>query len=101
MGNGIEVRFEYGGMWLICDEEALVRIRDHICKEASVADAIGRSSEARGVQFIWVTPPVDESAGERLRWFNVIPIILVNCIMIPVWITGFVTVFRWVMRQIA
>jgi hypothetical protein len=101
MGNGIEVRFEYGGMRLICDDDALVRLREHICKETSVAEAIGGVSEASSVRFISVRPQVVESASPGIPWYKFIPAVIVNCLMIPVWIAGFVTVFRWIMRQLA
>jgi hypothetical protein len=99
MGNGIEVRFEYGGMNLICDDAALARLREHICGEASVAEAVGGASEASSVRFISVRPPAPASQGHS--WLELVPTILAGCLSSVVFIVGLVTIIRWVMKQLA
>jgi hypothetical protein len=99
MGNGIEVRFEYGGMSLICDDTALARIREHICREESVAEVIGSASEVSGVRFISVRPPVPESQGPS--WLELVPTILASALSGVVFVVGLVTIIRWAMRQLA
>ena len=96
MGNGIEVRFEYGGMSLICDDAALARLREHICGEASVAEVIGGASEASRVRFISVRPPAPASQGPS--WIDLLPTILASCFSGVVFIVGLVTIIRWAMR---
>jgi hypothetical protein len=93
MGSKIEVRFhEYGHMSLICDDDALARLREYICNETSVAAALGGASEPSRARFISIRPPVEEPARPRLHWYQIIPIALVNCVMIPAWIVGLVTI---------
>jgi hypothetical protein len=98
MVNGIDVRFEYGGMNLICDDAALVRLREHICREASVAEVIGGASEASGVRFIRVHPPAPASQGPT--WIELIPTILASCFSGVVFIVGLVTIVQWAMRHL-
>jgi hypothetical protein len=99
MANGIEVRFEYGGMNLICDDAALARLREHICGEASVAEAIAGASEASNVRFISVRPPALASRGPS--WLELVPTILASCLSGVVFVVGLVTVIRWIMQQLA
>ncbi len=101
-GNEIEVRFhEYGVMRLICGDDALMRLREHICNEPSVAEALAGTSEASRARFISIGPPVEEPVRPRLRWFQVLPIALVNCVIIPAWIVGLVTIYQWFIKQLA
>jgi hypothetical protein len=101
MGNGIEVRFKYGGMNLICDDAALARLLEHICKEASVAEAIGEATEASNVRFISVRPAAEESASHGTRWIELVPAILGSCISGVVFIMGLITIIQWAMRLLA
>jgi hypothetical protein len=98
MGNGIEVLFEYDGMRLICDDEAIARLYEHICGEASVAEVIGKASKPSSVRFIWVCQPLDDSASKGPRWFVLVPGILAGCVSLVVNIVGIVTIYQWVMR---
>ena len=98
MVNGIEVRFEYGGMSLICDDVALARLGEHICGEASVAEVIGGVSEGSSVRFISVRPPDPISHGPT--WIELIPTILASCFSGVVFIVGLVTIIQWAMRQL-
>jgi hypothetical protein len=98
MGNGIEVRFEYGGMSLICDDAALARLREHICGEASVAEVIGGAPAASSVRFISVLPPEPASRGPS--WIELVPTILASCLSGVIFIVGLVTMIRWAMRQL-
>lgn len=99
MGNGIEVRFEYDRMSLICDDAALARLREHICGEASVAEVIAGASEASSVRFILVRPPAPASRGPT--WAELVPTILAGCFSGVVFIVGLVTIIQWAMRQFA
>ncbi len=101
MGNGIEVRFKYGGTNVICDDAALARLREHICSEASVAEAIGNASEATGARFITVRPPADQSASKGPGWYAVIATVVAGSVSGVVYVVGFVTIIRWAMRLVA
>ncbi len=98
MVNGIEVRFEYGGIQLICDDAALARLREHICREASVAEVIGGASEVSSVRFISVGPPAPASQGPT--WIELIPTILASCFSGMVFIVGLVTIVQWAMQHL-
>jgi hypothetical protein len=98
MSGGIEARFEYGGMSLICDEAAFARIREHILSEATVAEVIEDASEASGVRFISVRPPTDETALRRSGRAWLIPTILATCFSAVVTIAGLLAIIQWVMR---
>jgi hypothetical protein len=100
MDNGIEVRFEYGGMTLICDDEAFVRVRHLIVTEATVADAIARRSDASSVRFIRVHQASAESPPQGPRWIELVPAILASCFSGVVFVVEFVTIVKWVMRQL-
>jgi hypothetical protein len=100
MGNGIEVSFRYDGMHLACDDAAIARLYEHICRDVSVAEAIGEASKPGSVRYIRVSQPVDESALKGPRWFKLVPSLLGGCISLIVTIVGIVTIYRWVMRQL-
>jgi hypothetical protein len=101
MDNGIEVRFEYEGMTLVCDDEAFVRIRNLIAAEATLADAIARRPDASSVRFIRVHQASAESTPQGPRWIELVPAILASCLSDVVFIVGLVTIVQWVMRQLA
>jgi hypothetical protein len=100
MDNGIEVRFEYVGMTLVCDDEAFVRVRDLIAAEATVADALARRPDASSVRFIWVCQPSAESTAQGPPWIQFVLTILASCFSGFVFIVGLVTIVQWVMRQL-
>ena len=100
MDNGIEVRFEYEGMTLVCDDEAFVRVRDLIAAEATVADALARRPDASSVRFIWVHQASAASPSQGPRWIEWALAILASCFSGVVFIVGFVTIVQWVMRQL-
>ena len=100
MDNGIEVRFEYVGMTLVCDDEAFVRVRDLIAAEATVADAIARRSDASSVRFIWVHQASAETTSQGPRWIELVLAVLASCLSGVVFIVGFVTIVQWVMRHL-
>jgi hypothetical protein len=99
MANGIEVRFRYGRMNLICDDAALARLREHICGEASVAEIIGGAFEASSVRAISVRPPDPEPQGPNWTWL--ICNILAGSLSGVALIVGYYTIIRWVMHQFA
>jgi hypothetical protein len=101
MDNGIEVRFEYEGMTLVCDDEAFVRVRDIIVTEATVADAIARRPDESSVRFISVRQASAESTSQGPRWIELVPTILASCFSGVVFIVGLVTIVQWVMRQLS
>jgi hypothetical protein len=98
MSNGIEVRFKYGGMCLICDELALARLGEYIRREASVAEAIGNASEASNLRYISVRPLANESDSHGPRWISLLPVILPSCVSSVVFIVGLVSIIRWSLR---
>src|SRR6187455_1865988 len=100
MGDGIEVRFEYDGMHVFCDDAAIARLYEHICGEASIAEVLDKASRPGSVQFISVRQPLDEPAAKSPRWFELVPVILVSCFSLVVFIVGLVTIYQWAMRQL-
>ena len=98
MASGIDVRFEYGGMSLICDDAALARLYEHICQEASVTEVLGQTPRAGGVRFISVRTPAPASRGPR--WIELVPTILASCVSGMVWVVGLVTVIQWAARHL-
>jgi hypothetical protein len=99
MDNGIEVRFKYGGMRLICDDAALARLREYICREASVAEVIGAATDVSSLRFISVGPLRPPSQGPS--WLTLVSTILAAALSGAVYIVGLVTIIRWAMRQLA
>jgi hypothetical protein len=99
MRHGIEIRFEYGGMSLICDDTALARLREHICRETSVAEVIETAPHVSSVRFISISQPASPSQGPG--WLALVPTILACALSSIVFIVGLVTVVRWVFRQLA
>lgn len=70
MANGVTANFEYGVLSLICDEETLAHLRNLICTEAAVADAIGSvrvdTSGMRSISIDLPPPPSDsQPSGSR------------------------------------
>jgi hypothetical protein len=98
MGDGIKVRFEYGGVRLICDDAALARLYEHIGKEASVAEVLGRAWRPCSVRFVSVGPPAPASPG--IRWVDLVTIALAGGFSGVVFIVGPVTIIQWAMRQL-
>jgi hypothetical protein len=99
MRHSIEVRFEYGGMSLICDDAALARLREHICREASVAEVIEAAPYVSSVRFITIGQPAPPSQGPG--WLALVPTILASALSGIVFIVGLVTIVRWAFQQLA
>jgi hypothetical protein len=99
MRDGIEVRFEYGGMRLTCDDAEFARLREYICGEASVAEAIVGALEVSRVRFISIDLPAPPSQGPS--WLALAPTILASVLSSVVFIVGLVTIVRWAIRQLA
>jgi hypothetical protein len=100
MDNGIEVRFEYGGMTLVCDDEAFVRVRDRIATEPTIADVIAQRPDASSARFIRVHQASAEAPSQGPGWIELVPAILASCFSGVVFIVGLVTIVQWVMRQL-
>jgi hypothetical protein len=99
MRNGIEVRIEYGGMSLICDDAALARLREHICRDASVAEVIEAARDVSSLRFISIGQPAPPSQGPG--WLELVPAIFASALSSVVFIVGIVTIVRWAFRQLA
>jgi len=101
MGNGIDVRFEYGGMSLVCDEEAFGRLREIIATEVDLTDAVPGRRHASNVQFISVSRISAERRSKGLRWIELVQLALASCVSGTVFIVGVVTIFQWIIRKLA
>lgn len=101
MSTGLEARCDYGGLTLTCaDDDTFGRLREFICAEPSVADAIGSRSAPRDFRFIRIVPPSREDcAPARLKGLELIAMIIAGGLNGLISVVGLITIARWLMAH--
>jgi len=102
MGDGVQANFDYGGLFLNCDDEAFKRVCAFICAEPSVARAIGGRAPPNELRFLSVRHgPAPECVSEGPPWSGFIGLVIVGCLSGALTLVGLITIARWLIGLIA